>query len=145
MDQKFTRQINEIDKKFTGKFNEMDQKFTGKFDEMDQKFTGVEKLIVSERNRSKNKLLADGGDLYSPNAYLPIFNDCGESPGDRGLEPLTSLTQIDRMNGILIDNYLTFYQIGTSRLVSEKKARLMEYIGIHERVVVNSVRGMSPV
>jgi hypothetical protein len=49
------------------------------------------------------------------------------------------------MNGILTDQYLSFYHLGTTRLVSEKKARLMEYIGIHERIVVNSVRGAPPV
>ncbi|CUM54984.1 unnamed protein product [Debaryomyces tyrocola] len=112
---------------------------------IDQKFSGMERLIMSERNRSKNKLLASGGDVNSPNAYLPICNDRGQYPNDGGLEPLTSLDKINRMNGILTDRYLSFYQLGTTRLVSEKKARLMEYIGIHERIVVNSVRGAPPV
>ena len=108
---------------------------------MNQRFSDIERLILSERNKSKNKLLASGGDADSPNAYLPICNDCGQNPNDCGLEPLTSLDQINRMNGILIDQYLSFYRLGTTRLVSEKKARLMEYIGIHERIVVSSVRG----
>ena len=44
------------------------------------------------------------------------------------------------------EQYLNFYQLDTTRLVSEKKARLMEYIGISERRnSVNSVSGAAPV
>ncbi|CUM49163.1 unnamed protein product [Debaryomyces tyrocola] len=135
------RDMNALTNRMDRKFGNMDRKFGN----MDRKFSGMERLIMSERNKSKNKLLASGGDADSPNAYLPICNDLGQYPNDGGLEPLTSLDQINRMNGILTDQYLSFYRLGTTRLVSEKKARLMEYIGIHERIVVSLVRGASPV
>lgn len=135
------RDLNALTNRMDRKFSGVDRKFRG----MDRKFSEMKRLIMSQENRSQNKLLASGGDTDSPNAYLPICNDRGQHPTDCGLEPLTSLDQINRMNGILTDQYLSFYHLGTTRLVSEKKARLMEYIGIHERIVVNSVRGAPPV
>lgn len=82
--------INTIDQKFSKKFTELDQKFT----DMEELFNGMEKFIVSEGNRSKNKLSSSGRDMDSPNSYLPVLNDYGEFLSDNGLWSLSLLFKL---------------------------------------------------
>ena len=75
----------------------------------------------------------EGGSIGTSSAYYPLVDDVGKFPEEVGLDPLTSLSQIDSMNSTMIQPYLRFYKLSTTGSIGEKRTRLMKFIGVsHE-------------
>ena len=112
------------------------QRFNSMERSNNEKFEQLWRQLNSSIARYKNQFKGAGGDAGNSLAYSPIANDEYKFPNEQGLEPLTSVAQIEDMNGAAVSEYLRFYGVYTGGNVSERKFRLLKYLGVGYRPVI---------
>ena len=137
----FKRESNERFDSLKRESNERFDNMNERFDNQDLKLDHMSRQLTVITARSRNSFQGEGGSVGTSSAYYPLVDDEGKFPEEVGLDPLTSLSQIDSMNSTMIQPYLRFYKLSTTGSIGEKRTRLMKFIGVnHEMTRIFGVK-----
>lgn len=142
------RKINDLGRESNERFDSLKRESNERFDNMNERFDSqdlkldhMNRQLTSMSAKSRNSFQGKGGDFGTSSAYNPLVNDEGKFPEEVGLDPLTSLSQIDSMNSTMIQPYLRFYKLSTTGSIREKTTRLLKFIGVsHEMIQAFGVK-----
>ena len=139
--QRTDNKISDLGRESNERFDSLKRESNERFDNQDLKLDHMSRQLTVITARSRNSFQGEGGSVGTSSAYYPLVDDEGKFPEEVGLDPLTSLSQIDSMNSTMIQPYLRFYKLSTTGSIGEKRTRLMKFIGVnHEMTRIFGVK-----